>query len=301
MSVKSSKSLYSTCFTKYKLTSEQLLNLQHELLKMLIDVKNICDSNNIDYMLSGGTLLGAIRHKGFIPWDDDIDIMMTRNEYDKFKVCFEAAFKERYQLTEPLSSPRYVSKMVKIYKKNTLFVEIPTAGVHGADMMFIDLFIIENVPSPGLTRKIKSVLYDIAFKASSVCVDYKYPSPIIEDESKNNKELNAYYSSRKRLGALFSHLGGMKFYLSICERIANQKKRTGWYGVPSAISYSREVFPCELFEEIGTAEFCGYEVKIPQNYDAYLKNLYGNYMEVPPPEKREVHSAYKIIFDTKKG
>ena len=299
--MKTSKAIYSELFSQYRLTEDQLIQLQSELLKMFIDIKDVFDKYNINYMMSGGSLLGTIRHKGFIPWDDDVDIMMTRSEYNKFKVCFEAAFKDKYQLTEPLSSPLYVSKMVKIYKKNTIFIEIPTAGVHGPDMMFIDLFIIENVPAPGLTRKIKSAIYDIAFKASSVCIDYKYPSPVIEDESKNNKELKDYYSSRKRLGSLFSHLGGMKFYLSICDKLANQKKRTGWYGVPSAISYSRELFPCEMFEEIDTAEFCGYEVKIPKNYDTYLKNLYGDYMEVPPPEKREIHSAYKIIFDTKKG
>ena len=301
MGVKASKSLYSSCFSKYKLSSELLLNLQQKLLKMLIDIKDLCDSNNITYMLSGGTLLGAIRHKGFIPWDDDVDIMMTRNEYNKFKICFESSFKDSYQLTEPLSSPRYVNKMVKIYEKNTMFVEIPMAGVHGPDMIFIDLFIIENVPSPGILRTIKSVLYDFAFKASSVCIDYKYSSPVIEEESKHNKELKAYYSSRKRLGSFFSHIGGMKFYLSICEKIANQKKRTGWYGIPSAISYSREIFPCKVFEEITTIEFCGYKAKIPKYYDIYLKNLYGNYMEIPPPEKREVHSVYRLEFDTKKG
>lgn len=299
--MKSSKSLYSTCFDEYRLSEETQKKLQSELFLMLKDIKSVCDEYGIDYMLSGGTMLGAVRHQGFIPWDDDIDLMMLRSEYEKFAEKFRSAFPEKYVVAEPLSDPRYLSKMVKIYKRGTTYIEIPTAGVGGMDMIFVDVFIIENVPAPGLRRKLKALLYDTAFKASSLCIDYLYPSPVIEEKARENRELDEYYKFRKRLGAVFAHLGGIRFYLRLCERLARQKKKTGWYGIPSAISYSREIFPCEEFESLATASFCGCEMKIPKDYDSYLKNLYGNYLVPPPPEKREIHSAYKISFDSEKG
>ena len=88
----------------------------------------------------------------------------------------------------------------------------------------------------------------------------------------------------------------MKFYLRICENVANQKNNTGWLGIPSAISYQKEIFQEKVFRELITTDFCGYEVKIPAAYDVYLKNLYGDYMKIPPVEKREYHAAYKIVF-----
>lgn len=294
--MRTSKSLYSRCFEEYRLSDETLKKLQNELLLMLIDVKSVCDSCQINYMLSGGSMLGAVRHQGFIPWDDDIDIMMLRSEYERFKDCFRKAFPDKYAVSEPLSDARYLSKMVKIFKKGTTYVEIPTAGVSGQDMLFLDLFIIENVPAPGLLRKLKAVLYDTAFKASSVCIDYLYPSPIIEKKAAEVPELSEYYRFRKRLGAVFSHLGGIRFYLRMCESLGNQRKRTGWLGIPSGISYGREIFPERVFTELTTMSFCGVEVKVPADYDAYLKNLYGNYMELPPEDKREYHAAYKIEF-----
>ena len=289
-----SKSLYSTCFEEFKLSDDVLKKLQHELLLILLDIKTVCDKYGINYMLSGGTLLGAIRHKGFIPWDDDIDVMMLREEYERFVEVFRNEFPEKYVVVEPLSDEHYVSKMIKVYKKGTTYIEIPTAGVHGPDMIFIDVFLIENVPNPGLLRKVKAGLYDFAFKASSVCIEYIYPSPVIEEKAKQVKELGKYYRFRKIIGFIFAHLGGIKFYLRICCAIANQKEKSGWLGIPSGISYQKEIFPDKVFYELMTADFCGYEFKIPAAYDVYLKNLYGDYMKVPPVEKREYHVAYKI-------
>lgn len=292
--MQSSKTLYSNYFKEYKLDINKLKELQDSLLLMFLDVKKVCDDNDIDYMMSGGTLLGTIRHKGFIPWDDDIDIMMLRSEYEKFKLAFKKTLKDKYILAEPLSDKKYFSKFPKIYKKGTTYVEIPTAGVDGFDMLFMDIFIVENIPNSKVLQKIKSKIYNFAFRGASVCIDYLFPSPVIIEKAKINLKVSNYYNFRRKLGALFSHIGGIYFYLGICERMARSKKQSKYLGVPSAISYEREILPREIFTKLTTGYFCGYEVKIPADYDRYLSNLYGNYMEIPSEEKREVHVAYKV-------
>lgn len=292
--MKSSKKIYGECFKEYELSDETLKKLQDALLGMFLDIKRVCDENNITYLMSGGSLLGTIRHKGFIPWDDDIDIMMTRKEYMKLRRVFDASLSDKYTLAEPLSSDKYVFKQPKIFKKGTKYIEIATSGVPAYNQLFIDIFIIEDVPKPGLSRRIKTFLYDFAFKASSVCVDYKFPSKVIEKKSRSNEELKKYYTTRKRIGFIFSHIGGMRFYLKAADRIARSTKHTGWVGVPSAISYEREIFKEAVFKKVTKGSFCGVEVNIPVRYDEYLRNLYGDYMTVPPVDKRERHAAYKL-------
>ena len=293
--MKSSKQIYSTYFKEYEIDSEGIKALHDALLVMYIDIKSVCDKHGIKCMLSGGTLLGAIRHKGFIPWDDDIDIMMIREEYEKFVKVFPGEFADKYELVKPLS-PGYFNKQPKIFKKGTTLVEIPYAGVHQHDNLFIDVFIIENCPKPGFKRNFRAFRYDFAFKASSACIDYKYPSPVILEKGKTCEEVKKYYKMRRRLGFIFSHIGGMKFYLTKCDKLGKYSKQTGWMAVPSAISYKREILPAKVFTELTEGEFEGLKVTIPSDYDTYLTNLYRDYMTIPPEDKRETHYACKMVL-----
>lgn len=294
--MKTSKNIYSKSFSEYALSNGELHELQDQLLRMFVDIKGVCDENNIDYMLSGGTLLGAIRHQGFIPWDDDLDLMMTRENYNKFSRAFKQRFEDKYILAEPLCDKYYISKMPKVFLKNSVYVEIPTAGLNAFHMIFIDIFIIENVPDSRVMRKMLGMLYDFCFKASSVCADYLYPSPVILERMKYDKDLEGYYTKRRVWGAFFSRIGGMQFYLKLTNRIAMFTRTSSMLAVPSAISYCREVFNSSVFTEISMGLFCGIEVKIPTNYDVYLKNLYGDYMAIPPIESRELHPACVVKF-----
>ena len=192
-----------------------LRKLQLAELNIIKLFMKICEKEHLRYFMIGGTMLGAIRHKGFIPWDDDVDIMMLRNEYNKFKAVFDEELSEKYVLAEPLSSPRYFSKMVKVFKKDTTYVEIPTAGADGPNMIFVDLFLLENVPNPGIKRKIIAIAYNTAFRAASVCLDYKYPSLPILEKSKTDRELRNYYNFRRSMGFFFSLFGSIQSYIKI--------------------------------------------------------------------------------------
>ena len=291
----SRKKLYSTAFPEYFLDDNALKKMQNELFRILLDVKYVCEKYDIKYILNGGTLLGAVRHKGFIPWDDDLDIMMKREEAEKLAARFREEFPDKYLVAEPLCDEKYVVKSVKIFKKGTKYVEIPYVGIDKFDMLFIDVFIIENVPANKFLRSIHCRTYNFFYKAASVCVDYRYPSPVIEQKAKENEEVAKYVKVRRRLGNFFSHVGGMKFYLKRCEKIANIKRHTGWAGIPSDNDIN-ENFPEKMYSDTVMAEFCGVDFPIPAAYDEFLTAVFGDYMQIPAPEDRERHVAYVAEF-----
>ena len=292
------KKVYSECFPEYILGEKQIRALQESLLQIFLEIRQLCEENGIRYMMAGGSLLGTIRHQGFIPWDDDMDIMMTRAEYDKFRKAFESAKAEgrlkEYILAEPLKAEEYYFKIPKVYKTDTEYISLNYMGNPRYNMVAVDIFLIEYMPVSRLKRRLNAALFDFAFYASAFCLDYIYPSPVILEKCREEAGLKRYYDFRRRMGALFQRFFGIRFYLKVCQRLSYGPKESSLMGIPCGISYAREIFDRSLFSETDTGTFCGYEVSIPRRYEEYLTNLYGDFWQLPPEDKREIHTAVSL-------
>ena len=147
------------------------IKLQDTLFGMYKELLETCLQNDITPFLIGGSALGAVRHKGFIPWDDDIDIGMTRGDYNRFLSIFENELTERYVLNAPNYSNKVKARFTKIIKKGTVFKEITDNDDAEMNGIFLDIFIIENVPDNVIPRTLKGLLCNaLQFISSQVYI-----------------------------------------------------------------------------------------------------------------------------------
>ena len=140
-----------------KLSDEDIQKLHVHLLEMLVDVDKVCRRNDLFYSLSGGTALGAVRHGGFIPWDDDADVFFTRDSFNKLLQCFDEELGEKYAIHCPERTPQLGSTAIQIVKKNTVFRTIATAMSEDPGV-FLDIFILENAPNNRMIRFLHGLL-----------------------------------------------------------------------------------------------------------------------------------------------
>lgn len=289
MKYRSAKSILSER-TNFKLDEEQLQTLHNVLFFMLKDLKASCERHGLKYMLSGGTCLGAVRHKGFIPWDDDIDIMMPRNDCEKLEKAMLEDYGDRYSFTDINGY-----HIFRLLLNGTVYEELKNDDPSRQLNIYIDIFPIDNMPKG--KRRFRAWRFYWAKHAIAFILEYKYPSKIIKEVESEDEYLRSYYRKRRLMGRFFNLFGSVNHYNKIVHKLANYKKQTGYLGIPMAVAYNREKFSAEVLTETQDAEFCGETFKIPVHYDEYLTNLYGSdYMTPPPPEKREVHPPAKIDF-----
>lgn len=246
-------------------------NLQKKQFDALNYLKEFFDNNNLTYFLIGGTLLGAVRHKGFIPWDDDIDIGMFRSDYDKFIKLWKNS--ELYFLQNKITDKRFFSSITKIRINNTLFVEkeIKHSGLHKG--VFIDIFPIDNFPSKSSIND--EILYFF----------YKF---LISVSLFKNGYRNYRIFLIKFTSFLFSFLH-FDYINKIMDRIIRKynKKDTGFVtSYASGYGYKKQIMEKAIYGNGTNLYFEGILFNCPSNYQGYLTKLYGNYMKLPPLEKR---------------
>ncbi|MBR6832660.1 MAG: LicD family protein [Fibrobacter sp.] len=252
--------------------------LQAELLNIMKVFHKVCEDNNLRYYMLGGTCLGAIRHKGFIPWDDDIDVGMPRRDYDifckKWKDYLPDFLEIRYYKTEP-KSPFHFAKLID--NRTTLIEREYTDYVEG---VYIDLFPLDAMKNYNLWGKIRSKLIWIG-KAALInhCTT--------EKRKQLHKRLFNFIS--KKISLSFLHKIVEK--LMLLENSDNPNLLCNFFGAWNNREFiSFPVFGMPTLYNFEDSQFYG-----PQNADSYLRSLYGDYMQLPPENKRICRHDYYYV------
>ena len=271
------------------------------LLEMYYELSALCDKHGLDYMAGGGTCLGAIRHNGFIPWDDDLDIMMPRASYEQLvKLLATGALGKNYEYDTPNADKDCKNTFLKVYRKNTLDVEITSEVAPGPRGIFIDIFPMDYAPNNKYHRKIKALISDF-LQAVCTCVLYaEYPSSLYREFMMQSKEGRKRYKRRMFLGKFFGIIPH-RVWVWWFDQLNAKSSKTDLMTIPTGRNhYMRETLPVSVFLPTQKHKFEDVEIRVPANYDVYLTSLYRDYMSIPPVEKRERHFVYKFSLNSDK-
>ena len=269
-----------------KLSEEDLRKIHKIDLEMITEVDRICRKNHIDYSLDGGTLLGAVRHKGFIPWDDDADLIFTRHEYAKFsRACKKDLDTSRFFLQDERTDKYYRWGHAKLRRKDTEYIRVGQEHLKQKTGVFIDLFIVDNMPDGFFERNLYFFL--------NFCIRKCLYSELGMKQAENPL-LRLWYAilfrmvSKKKL---------FKFRNSLASR-ANRKdtRLKSHYLFTYPNPETKYGMPSACFKDYIDIEFEGKSFRAFRQYNRYLTLLYGDYMTLPPVEKRVGNSDASIIM-----
>ncbi|MFI3254577.1 MAG: LicD family protein [Eubacteriales bacterium] len=262
-----------------------LRKLQLCELEILREFVRICTKYELRYFLVGGTLLGAVRHQGFIPWDDDIDVAMLREDYDEFAKIAQVEFGETYFYQDYNTDPHYFLSYAKIRKNGTEVYEERFKNSQFHKGVFIDIFPLDYCPKPSLfTHFLFNVLAVMNYRGQ---VD-------------SGEEYNPYDELIGKLGwevlKIFSKSQTIKLRKNLILFGKFIGKQTYIASYSGAYGYKREVFPLAAYDKLHHTLFCEELYSVPIKYDLYLTQIYGgNYMRLPEKSDRHTHINVNFI------
>ena len=252
----------------YNPEGSTLRRAQLRMLEILKVVDDICTKHGIQYTLDGGTLIGAIRHGGFIPWDDDIDINVTREDLAKLRKILPRELPSHLVYQDYFTDPYYPTLIAKVRERDSYMYEEPCTDKLKEKGIFIDIIPIEEVPNLAWKAKL-DYWYGHCLRGIHHYVDTKDTilSWIVLPFAWGLTALTRLTNKFRRIDQL-AHVYGFQAYGAL------QKK---------------DYYP------IKRMSFEGFQACVPNNPDAVLTALFGDYMQLPPEDKRRVHSS-KIEF-----
>ena len=253
-------------------------------LQELDEIDRICRENNIRYILAGGSMLGAIRHKGFIPWDDDVDIAMLPEDYERFlKICpKQLSERYTYQNFDTDLESHYIHDKIRI--SDTYFSTRYSNRYFMANGVYVDIFVYYKTSDRPFMQKIHLNLIRIWRR-------------VIGIRWADRPRKGYHYTASKILLPIMRIVPFRWYHLFYKKLLGMYEKRNTHHRIDSGFNLMKcGAFPAEWFDETIEVDFCGHKYPIPARYDEYLRHWYGNhYMELLPISSRtSVHDVIRI-------
>ncbi len=251
-----------------KIPSEEIKKIEISILDY---IASVCEENNIGYYLAYGTLLGAIRHHGFIPWDDDIDLYMLREDYMKFIKLVNNKQDERFRLFTIYNDDSFYYEFAKVIDSKTI-LHVENVKDNPNEGVWVDIFPLDNISK---WVKIQKCFINVSVACRILSVYKRFPS------EKRNKVFYPLW--------LFSKMIGPRFFLKMTEKFAMRGNNEEMVGYMASMGISHFYFPKKWCDRICMVDFEGKKYPAFEQYDDYLKYQYGDYMQLPPEDKRISH------------
>lgn len=265
-----------------ELSIREIQSVSLEILKQIAD---LCEELNLRYSLSYGTLLGAVRHHGYIPWDDDVDIMMPRPDYEKLLDYLSTHKLPHLTLFNPETCPAY-PYMISRVSDDRYYIDMENEDDYGMGI-FIDIYPFDGL---GQTKK-EAVSFGLkGDRLSSFCYQATRKHFAIETTTSTFRKII------KLPVFLVSKCIGKDFFQKKLEKLAGVKDYDTSEYVGCVVWLSggeNEIFPRKWLDETIFMPFENYMFRVPKEYDCFLRYKYGDYMQLPPEKDRIGHHAYK--------
>ena len=267
---------------------DNIKRLQTVDLAIVKEIVKICDENNLTYYMIGGTLLGAIRHKGFIPWDDDIDLGMPRRDYEKFLKIAPKNLSSNLQMVNFKTDPNYQYYITRIRDTDTKVIETRIGNNSKYTHASIDIFPLDGSPNNKHLRK----LYYLRVMINRALISLCYRDSIDPDRKRNKIEkLMVYITSKLPFEKFFDP---NKLKHRIDKTMSKyQVEKSEIIGCLMGAYRTKEMAPKSVYGVGAYYVFENIKLRGPEYFDEFLTLIYGDYMKLPPVESRKTH--FKLI------
>ncbi|MCI8346522.1 MAG: LicD family protein [Bacilli bacterium] len=274
-------------------SEKTLKKLQKIELGILKDFDKICMENHLEYFICGGSAIGIVRHHGFIPWDDDIDVAMPRSDYDRFLKIAKEKYSKKYSIMNNEQNPKFPLMNTRWGLNGTEYKTEDLKDIPGNFGIFLDIFCFDNIPDDDKLMKKQATK---AWFFGKLLVLSGVKKPTLYCYGIKKKILQGIFFLAHYILKLF-HISSRSFYkkaLQYAIQYNDEKtKRFAYLFDPqryTSIVNKEDIYPLKRMK------FENIEVNVASKIEKYLETRYGDYMTLPPEEKRHTHPPYSLKF-----
>ena len=281
----------------HEMTDQERSRLQQHLLKMYKEIETICIKHKLTIMLAYGSALGAVRHGGFIPWDDDLDLFMPRKDYDLLINQYADELPDYLRIYAPNSKNKAYGRFAKVIDIRTKFIRAGAEDRNDQSQgIFVDIFPLDSITQNPWRNKVNRFICMVLMYIGSSVGIYEDNSPTYKRLMRFSASTKANYWLRQCLGFMFSFMNYEK-WMDLIDSFCRDDEETGFVDELVGV-YKWQPVPVSVFIPPIRGVFEGIDVFLPQDVINHLEHTYNDWRRVPPVEERAQHFIKYIKFES---